>query len=224
MCIDFKKIENVLRFLKENDYWYGVYEHENALEIALTRDNIDAIFEMIVRDTELPLIYESGCGTGVTTAQICRLLAERGIERYKLVGHDVQEVLVASACSRFSQNENVAFELRSGSDYSDIPDSSVDGIFSLNTMLPFLYTYDSIAGDSQPCREYLLETSRVLKETKPLVLTYLYVPLVLIKHSKTVKEIPFQIKLYKDHPCIRVFLKVLEEGDKSEARRVREGS
>lgn len=141
-----------------------------------------------------------------------------------MVGHDVLGVMVASACSRFSKNENVAFELRSDCEYSDIPDSSIDGIFSLNKMIPFLYTYNSIAADSQPYREYLLETSRVLKEAKPLVSTYLYVPLVLIKYSQTGKDIPFQIKLYKDHPCIEAFLRILEEGDKSEARRVREGS
>lgn len=220
----FKRIEDVLKFLKENGYWNSVYQHKDALEIALTPNNIDDIFGMIVRATELPLIYESGCGTGLTTAQICRLLSERGIERYKLVGHDVQEILVESACSRFSRNKNVTLELRSGSDYSDIPDGSVDGIFSLNTMLPFLYSYEIIARDSQPHREYLIETSRVLKEAKPLVLTYLYVPLVLIKDSKKGKDLPFQIKLYKDHPCIEAFLKILEEGDKSEARRVREGS
>lgn len=208
--IDFKRIENVLKFLKENNYWNSVYEHKDPLEIALTRDGIDDIFGMIIRDTELPLIYESGCGTGLTTAQICRLLSERGIDRYKLVGHDVQEILVESARSRFSRNKNVTMELRSGSDYSEIPDGSVDGIFSLNTMLPFLYTYEIIARDSQPYREYLIETSRVLKETKPLVLTYLYVPLVLVKESKIGKGIPFQIKLYTDHPCIEAFLKVLE--------------
>lgn len=128
-------------------------------------------FRMIVRGARLPLIYESGCGSGLTTAQICRHLSERGVERYKLVGHDVRESLVKCARNRFSGNDNVILELRSGSDYSDIPDGSVDGISSLNTMIPFLYVYDIIG-----------------------------------------RDIPLQIKLYKDHPCIEVFLKVLEVG------------
>lgn len=208
----FKRIEDVLKFLKENGYWNSVYQHKDALEVALTPNNIDDIFGMIVRGTGLPLIYESGCGTGLTTMQICRHLSERGIERYKLVGHDVQENLVGCARSRFSGNENVILELRSGSDYSGVSDGSVDGIFSLNTMIPFLYVYDIIGRDNQPHRDYLKETSRVLKEGKPLILTYLCVPLVLIKDSKKGKDIPFQVKLYKDHPCIEVFLKVLEVG------------
>jgi len=217
MSKDFRKIENVLRLSKDNDYWFSVFERKNALEIALASNDIDAICEMIARNTRLPLIYESGCGTGLTTTQICKYLSERGIERYKMIGHDVLELPIASACSRLYHNKNVAFELRSGSDYSDISDNSIDGIFSLNTMLPFLYTYSIIAADNEPCRQYLLETSRVLKETKPLVLTYCCVPLVLVKHSNSRKEIPFQIKLYKDHPCIRVFLDLLEEGNKYEA-------
>lgn len=222
--MDFKKIGNALKFLKENNYWNSVHEHKDALEIALTPDDIDDIFRKIVRNTDLPLIYESGCGTGVTTAQICKYLSERKIKRYKLVGHDILENLVECARNRFSRNKNVTLELRSGSDYSEISDGSVDGIFSLNTMIPFLYVYEIIERHNQPHRDYLKETSRVLKEGKPLVLTYLYVPLVLIKDLKIGKDIPFRIGLYKDHPCIEAFLKILEEGDKSEARRVREGS
>ncbi len=68
---DFRRIEDVLDCLEESN-WNSVYQHENALEVSLTPESIDDIFEMITKDTELPLIYESGCGGGVTTSQIYR--------------------------------------------------------------------------------------------------------------------------------------------------------
>ena len=130
----FKRIEDVLKFLKENGYWNSVYQHKDALEIALTPDNIDDIFGMIVRGTGLPLIYESGCGTGLTTTQICGYLSGRGIERYKLVGHDVQENLVGCARSRFSGNENVTvyrslFKSIRGWAMMDIPSNARQGLY-----------------------------------------------------------------------------------------------
>ena len=139
MAVNFKSIEDVLRFLKGNDHWDSVYEHDSALEVALPPQGIDDIFELIIKDSRLPLIYESGCGNGVTTAQICRYLSKRRINKYRLVAHDVRKSLVESARSRFYDNDKVELELRTGSDYSDIPDESIDGIFSLNTMVPFLY-------------------------------------------------------------------------------------
>lgn len=129
MAMNFKKLEDVLRFLKENGNWDSVYEHSNALEVALTSQSIDHVFELITKDSIAPLIYESGCGSGVTTAQICSHLSERGINKYRLVAHDVRKSLVELARNRFSDNDNVELELRSGSDYSDIPDESVDGFF-----------------------------------------------------------------------------------------------
>ncbi|MBL7075720.1 class I SAM-dependent methyltransferase [candidate division KSB1 bacterium] len=209
--MNFKKIEDLLRFLKENGNWDSVYEHSNALEVALTSQSIDDIFGLITKDSSAPLIYESGCGSGVTTAQICSDLSERGINKYRLVAHDVRKSLVELARSRFSDNDNVGLELRSGSDYSDIPDESVDGIFSLNTMVPFLHAYYCVEKDSQAHRDYLRETSRVLTEEKPLILTYLWKSLVLVKNSKIDKDIPFRVKLYSNHPAVEIFLKVLDE-------------
>lgn len=165
MAMNFKKLEDVLRFLKENGNWDSVYEHSNALEVALTSPSIDHVFELITKDSIAPLIYESGCGSGVTTAQICSHLSERGINKYRLVAHDVRKSLVELARNRFSDNDNVELELRSGSDYSDIPDESVDGIFSLNTMVPFLYaSYCYREGDDQQHKGYLRETARILKK------------------------------------------------------------
>lgn len=209
MARNFKKIEDVLRLLKENNNWDSVYEHSNALEVALTSQSIDDIFELITKDSRVPLIYESGCGSGVTTVQICNHLSERGINKYRLVAHDVRTSLVELARNRFSANENVELELRSGSDYSDISDESVDGIFSLNTMLPFLHTYYCVEKDSQAHRDYLRKTSRVLTEEKPLILTYLWKSLVLVKDSKIDKDIPFRVKLYSNHPAIEIFLDIL---------------
>jgi tRNA A58 N-methylase Trm61 len=62
------------------------------------------------------LIYESGCGSGVTTTQICNHLSEKGINQHRLVAHDVRTSLVELARSRFSHNDSVEVELRSGSD------------------------------------------------------------------------------------------------------------
>lgn len=218
MARNFKKIEDVLRFLKENNNWDSVYEHCNALEQALTSQSVDEIFELITKNTKSPLIYESGCGSGVTTAQICSHLSERGINQYRLVAHDVRTSLVELARSRFSDNDNVELELRSGSYYSDIPDESVDGIFSLNTMLPFLDAYYCVEKDSQVHKDYLRETARVLREQKPLVLTYLWKPLVLVKDSKIDRDILFGVKLYSKHLAIEIFLKVLDEPLKKQKR------
>jgi len=140
MDFNFKKVEDVCRFLKESDDWNSIYEHDNALEAALTPESIYDIFDMITKDTISPLIYESGCGSGITTAQICRHLSEREINSYKLVAHDIQESLVELARNRFYKHNRIVVELRTGFDYSDILDESVDGIFSLNTMIPFLYS------------------------------------------------------------------------------------
>lgn len=207
--MDFKKIENVLKFLDHND-WNSGYEHDDALGVALTPESIDDIFKLITKNTDSPLIYESGCSAGHTTIQICKYLSEKGVENYKLVAHDVREDLVTHARQRFSGNKNIRVELRSGCDYSDISDESIDGIFALNSMIPFLHICYAKEGNYYPYKDYLEETSRVLKEGKPLVLTYLYVPLVLIKDSKIGKAIPFQVRLYKDHQYIEPFLKVLE--------------
>ena len=207
--MDFRRIDDVVNFLRESD-WNGVYQHYNALKVALTPESIDDIFEKITKNTDSPLIYESGCGGGFTTSQIRNYLTEKGIEKYKLVAHDVNEILLKFANNRLSQYNGIITELRSGSDYSDIPDSSVDGIFSFNTMIPFLSIYYSREKDLSQHEDYLRETSRVLKQGKPLVLTYLFVPLVLVKDSKIKKNIPFQVKLYKEDGSIKPFLKLLE--------------
>ena len=206
--MNFKKIEDVVNFLEESE-WDSINEHDNALEEALTPESIDDIFEMITKNTNLPLIYESGCGSGVTTSQICEYLSKKGINNYKLVAHDVNENLVKSASNRFSKDNRITVELRSGSDYSDIPDSSVDGIFSFNTMIPFLDMYYNKNGDFSQHENYLKETSRVLKIGKPLVLTNLQALLVLVKDSK-IKDTQFQVKLYNKHNSIEPFLKLLE--------------
>lgn len=41
MAMNLKNLEDVLRFLKENGNWDSVYEHSNALEVALTSQSID---------------------------------------------------------------------------------------------------------------------------------------------------------------------------------------
>jgi len=207
--MNFRRVEDVIEFLGDSD-WNSVYQHDNALEAALTPESIDDIFEMITKNTNLPLIYESGCGSGVTISQICRYLSEKGIKNYKIIAHDVNESLVESANNRFSQDNRIIVELRSGSNYSDIPDRSVDGIFSLNTMIPFLSIYHIKKGNYSQHEDYLKETSRVLKEGKPLVLTNFLVPLVLVKNSKIEGSIPLQVKLYNEHSSIEPFLKLLE--------------
>jgi SAM-dependent methyltransferase len=207
--MNFRRIEDIVSFLGKSD-WDSVSQHDNALEVALTPESIDDIFEMVTKNTDSPLIYESGCGSGVTTSQIYRYLHKKGIKNYKLVAHDINKSLVESAISKFSQDNRIIVELRSGSDYSDIPDRSVDGIFSFNTMIPFLYMYYTKKKNYSQHDDYLKETSRILKEGKPLVLTYLRVPFVLIKDSKIKKDIPFQVKLYNEHNSIEPFLRLLE--------------
>lgn len=207
--MNFRRIEDVVNFLRESGLGRG-YPSNNALKVALTPKSIDDIFKKITKNTNSPLIYESGCGCGFTTSQICKYLSEKGIKNYKLVAHDVNESSLKSASSRFSQDNRIITELRSGSDYSGIPDSSVDGIFSFNTMIPFLSVYYFEKGDYSQHEAYLRETSRVLKQGKPLVLTYLFVPLVLVKDSKIKKNISFQVKLYKEHDNLKPFLKLLE--------------
>ena len=207
--MNFRRIEDVVTFLEKSD-WDSVYQHDNALEVALSPQSIDSVFEMITKDTNSPLIHESGCGGGVTTAQICKHLAERGIEDYKLVAHDVNKGQVELAGHEFSQDSRVVVELRSGSDYSEIPDESVDGIFSFNTMIPFLNMYYIEKKDPSQHEDYLRETSRALKEGKPLVLTHLSAPLVFVKDSKIGKNIPFQVKSYEEHDSIELFLKLTE--------------
>ncbi len=207
--MNFRRIEDVVSFLEESD-WDSVYQHDNALEVALSSESIDSVFEMIAKNTNLPLIHESGCSGGVTTAQICKHLSEREIEHYELVAHDVNKSLVELASNKFSQDNRIVVELRSGSDYSEIPDKSVDGIFSFNTMIPFLSMYYIKKKDSSQHEDYLRETSRVLKEGKPIVLTHLFALLVLIKDTRIKKNIPFQVKSYKEHDSIKPFLKLLE--------------
>lgn len=207
--MNFRRIEDVVNFLMEGD-WNSVYEHDNILEVALSPESMDDIFDRITENTDSPLIYESGCGTGFTTSQICKYLFEKGIENYRLVAHDVNEHLVAYANNRFSQDDRVVAELRTGSNYSDIPESSVDGILSFNTMIPFLSMYYTKEEDLSQHEDFLKETSRVLKEGKPLVLTHVMVPLVLLKDSKIKGSIPFQVRLYNEHDSIEPFLKLLE--------------
>jgi len=206
--MNFRRIEDVLNFLKESD-WNSISQHNNILEVALPPENIKNIFDRITKNTNSPLIYESGCGGGITTAQICKYLSEKEIKNYKLIAHDVNEGLVKHANKRFSQDDRIIAELRSGSDYSDIPNNSIDGIFSFNTIIPFLGMYYTKKKDCSQHEDYLKETSRILKEEKPLVLTYLRAPLVLVKDSK-IKDIPFQIKVYNEHDSIKPFLKLLE--------------
>lgn len=153
--MNFRKVEDVVNFLGES-YWNSVYEHDNVLEVALSPESIDDIFDMITKNTDSPLIYESGCSSGFTTSQICKYLSEKGIKNYKLVAHDVRESLVGYANNRFSRDDRVVAELRAGSDYSDIPESSVDGIFSFNTMIPFLSEY-YIKGGAFPSMKIILE-------------------------------------------------------------------
>ncbi|MHA1975066.1 MAG: class I SAM-dependent methyltransferase [Candidatus Hodarchaeales archaeon] len=195
---------------KEGGYWNSVHEHNNVLETAFSPESIDDIFDLLIENTDSPLIYESGCGSGITTSQIRKYLFERGIEDYRLIAHDDNEHLVAYANNRFSQDDRIIAEPKTGSDYSDTPDSSVDGIFSFNTMIPFLGTYYIREEDLSQHENYLRETSRVLKEGKPLVLTYLRVALVLIKNSKIKGSIPFQVRLYNEHASIEPFLKLLD--------------
>lgn len=206
--MNFRKVEDVVNFLGESD-WNSVYEHDNVLEAALSPESIDDVFDMITKNTDSPLIYESGCGSGVTTSQICKYLSKKGIKNYKLVVHDVNERLVECANNRFAQDNRVVAELRTGSDYSDISESSVDGIFSFNTMISFLSSYYIKEGDPSQHEDYLIETSRVLKEGKPLILTYLYAPLVLVKVAK-IEGIPFEVKLHSEHDSIKPFLELLE--------------
>jgi hypothetical protein len=51
MARNFGKIEEVLRFLKENNNWDSVYGHSNSLEMALTSQSVDEIFELITKNT-----------------------------------------------------------------------------------------------------------------------------------------------------------------------------
>ena len=76
-------------------------------------------------------------------------------------------------------------------------------------MVPFLYAYYYIEGDAQKHKDYLRETARVLREGKLLILTYLWKLLVLVKDSQIDKDIPLQVRLYRDHPSMEIFLKVL---------------
>ena len=206
--MDFKKIEDVTNFLKDN-IWNSEYEHNFALGIFNQRE-LDYIFDKITKNSSSPIIYESGCGTGVTTSQIIKNLKQRKIQNYKLIAHDINEHLINYAKNRFSKNNKIDLELRTGSNYSDILPNSIDGIFSFNTMIPFLAEYYFETKDISQHRDYLEQTSRILKEQKPIVLTYIRAPLVLIKNSEVKRNIPFQIKTYDEHESIKPFLKLLD--------------
>ncbi|MEA1964833.1 MAG: hypothetical protein U9O41_06875 [Candidatus Aerophobetes bacterium] len=91
-------------------------------------------------------------------------------------------------------DERIAVELRSGLDYSEIESGSVDGLFSFNAMLPFL-EYCLIKG-KRLHRIFLKESSKVLKEGKPLIL---------VKNGR-MSRIPFQLRLYRPHKSIELFL------------------
>lgn len=205
--MNLRSVENIINFLK-NSKWNSISEHDNALEVALSK-NKDDIFKMITRNTNSPLIYESGCCSGISTIQICNYFSNRGIVDYKLIGHDVREYLVKYARKRFIRDNRISIELRGGSDYEDIPNESVDGIFSFNTMIPFLNIYYNKERNYSQHEDYLQETAKILKDGKPLILTYLRVSLILTKDTKR-EGIPFQIKFYDKHDCIKPFLKLLD--------------
>jgi SAM-dependent methyltransferase len=206
--MNFKEIKDILEFLGKSN-WQGVGQRDNALAVSLTPKNIDDIFDMITQNTKSPLIYESGCGAGDATAQICEYLSKKGIKEYKLVAHDVDEHLLKLARNRFARDNRIILELRSSFNYADVPNESVDAIFSFSAIVPFLHMYFTKSEDNSQHKEYLEATSRVLKEGKPLVLTWSQVPLVLVKDSK-IETIPFQVKVYDEHDGVKPFLRLLE--------------
>ena len=205
--MDFREIEDVRKFCRETGFVFST-QHDRVLETALTPEVIDDIFKWVTQYTKRPLLYEIGCSRGYTTAQIAQRLREKGVKDYRLIACDIDPRSVSWASEKFSADERITVELRNGLDYSEIESDSVDGIFSFNVMLPFLE--HCLINGRRLHRVFLNESSRVLKEGKPLVLTWLWKPLILIK-DKRMSGIPFQLKLYRPHKSIEPFLQILKE-------------
>jgi SAM-dependent methyltransferase len=205
--MDFRSVKDVLRHLESGDWSEGI-QQENVLEVALDPTLIEEIFDRISSGTDRPVIDESGCGAGWTTTQIQRHLEERGLSEYRIYTHDIREGVLRTARSRFSGDERVKVGLRTGFDFSGFEDDSVDGIFSFNCMLPFLNHY-GVTGKKDAHEFFLRETSRVLKEGKPLLLTHFRIPFLMVKDSSK-REIPLEIRLFEDHEGISPFFDLLD--------------
>jgi len=209
-------VEDVLRHLESGD-WKEVDQHENVLEAALDPALIDEVFDRISAGTDRPVMDESGCGEGSTTAEIQGHLEGRGVSEYQIFANDIRESALRMARSRFSGDLRVEIGLRTGLDFSGFEEDSLDGIFSFNHVLPFLTEYGA-TGRKDAHEFFLKETSRVLKGGKPLLLTHSSVPFLLVKDPSK-GDVPFEIRLFEDHHGISPFLDLLGivEPIKSEA-------
>jgi SAM-dependent methyltransferase len=202
----FKSVEDVLRHLESSD-WGGAVEHENALEVALSPLLIDDIFERSSSGTECPVIVVSGCGAGQTGAEIQHQLEERNLTEYQLYIHDIRESVLGIVQNKFAGDPRVSARLRTGFDFSEFEDGSVDGIFSFDCMLPLLN--DCYLSGEQGAHEFFLrESSRVLREGKPLALTHRRFPLLMVKNSKK-RKMPLEVRRFEYYEEISPFLDLL---------------
>ena len=205
--MDFRSVQEVLKYVETCD-WKAVAQHEHGLEVAFDLTLIDEMFDRISSGTDRPVVDESGCGGGLTTDEIQRHLEQRNLSGYHIHTHDIRESVLGAARDKFSGDDRISVGLRTGFDFSEFEENSVDGIFSFNCMLPFLNEY-STTGNEDAHEFYLREASRVLKEGKPLVLTHLEMPFLLVKNSSK-GGIPLEIKLFENHEGISPFLDLVD--------------